>query len=445
MNRILAILAAISIALCFCLPVTAASYRDDCADVLDDHVREYDGFSNNIPDFIGFSGWSGCGDRSVITVDSREALATYRIDGAQRVQIQLFSSQATFAVPSNDSYRMSVRSSEELGQARRCYYDRSQDIVFLRENGKTYSLRNERRGLMLREDSSALRSDCFYGLNVFVSSDGISYQPMDDVKLEKIESQYLEEGTGVFVRETYSVGLPSSASYVRLAFVECSRIPGGGTVDVIDRSNLHFLSKVTFEGGALEPGGSSESENSLSEPDDSSPSDAKSGGASAMDSSSEPAENSSDAENSTSMPEVTSSVPQISSSEPEDSDSNPENVPAGSKGESSGKGSSKSPITNKPVSGISTSKTVDARYIESVPKTHANEAPPAVASEAPQPDYTPLSDSSKGDDAGIAVHRNFSDGPAERALIPERTLYHGSVGGAGAALVIVGALKNLRR
>ena len=250
MYRILAILAALSIALCFCLPVAAASYQDDCMDVLNDHIREYNGFSRNISDFIVFSGWSGCGDRSVITVDSREASATYRIDGARRVQIQLFSSQSTIAVPSNDYYRMSVRSDEELGQARRCYYDRSKDVVFIQENGRNYSLCNERRGLMLREDDSALRKDCYYGLNVFVSTDGVSYQTVNDVRLDKIESQNLEEGTGVFVRETYSAGLPSSAAYVRLVFIECAKIPGRGAADIIDRSNLHFLTKITFEGGA---------------------------------------------------------------------------------------------------------------------------------------------------------------------------------------------------
>ena len=75
---------------------------------------------------------------------------------------------------------------------------------------QNYSLCNERRGLMLREDDSALRKDCYYGLNVFVSTDGVSYQTVNDVRLDKIESQNLEEGTGVFVRETYSAGLPSS-------------------------------------------------------------------------------------------------------------------------------------------------------------------------------------------------------------------------------------------
>ena len=438
MYRILAILAALSIALCFCLPVAAASYQDDCMDVLNDHIREYNGFSRNISDFIVFSGWSGCGDRSVITVDSREASATYRIDGARRVQIQLFSSQSTIAVPSNDYYRMSVRSDEELGQARRCYYDRSKDVVFIQENGRNYSLCNERRGLMLREDDSALRKDCYYGLNVFVSTDGVSYQTVNDVRLDKIESQNLEEGTGVFVRETYSAGLPSSAAYVRLVFIECAKIPGRGAADIIDRSNLHFLSKITFEGGALEPGGSSEPESSSSEPESSS--------SEPESSSSEPdSSQSSSLASSSGSPESSSSAP-VNSSEPENGVSEPEDILPGATGGSTGKAPSGRRISNKPPLTASPPKTADVWYSEPASLEQPNEqASLAGGYEAAQTDRMPFSDFSSGDDMGITVHHNFSEGSSRRAPIPERTLYHGSVGGAGAALVIAGALKNLRR
>ena len=445
MYRILAILAALSIALCFCLPVAAASYQDDCTDVLNDHIREYNGFSRNISDFIVFSGWSGCGDRSVITVDSREASATYRIDGARRVQIQLFSSQSTIAVPSNDYYRMSVRSDGELGQARRCYYDRSKDVVFIQENGRNYSLCNERRGLMLREDDSALRKDCYYGLNVFVSTDGVSYQPVSDVRLDKIESQNLEEGTGVFVRETYSAGLPSSAAYVRLAFIECAKIPGRGAAVITDRSNLHFLSKVTFEGGALEPGGSSEPESGSSEPESSS-SEPESSSSEPESSSSEPdSSQSSSLASSSGSPESSSSAP-VNSSEPENGVSEPEDILPGATGGSTGKAPSGRRISNKPPLTASPPKTADVWYSEPASLEQPNEqASLAGGYEAAQTDRMPFSDFSSGDDMGITVHHNFSEGSSRRAPIPERTLYHGSVGGAGAALVIAGALKNLRR
>ena len=445
MYRILAILAALSIALCFCLPVAAASYQDDCTDVLNDHIREYNGFSRNISDFIVFSGWSGCGDRSVITVDSREASATYRIDGARRVQIQLFSSQSTIAVPSNDYYRMSVRSDEELGQARRCYYDRSKDVVFIQENGRNYSLCNERRGLMLREDDSALRKDCYYGLNVFVSTDGVSYQPVSDVRLDKIESQNLEEGTGVFVRETYSAGLPSSAAYVRLAFIECAKIPGRGAAVITDRSNLHFLSKVTFEGGALEPGGSSEPESGSSEPESGS-SEPESGSSEPESSSSEPeSSQSSSLASSSGSPESSSSAP-VNSSEPENGVSEPEDILPGATGGSTGKAPSGRRISNKPPLTASPPKTADVWYSESASLEQPNEQTPLAGGyEAAQTDRIPFSDFSSGDDMGITVHHNFSEGSSGRAPIPERTLYHGSVGGAGAALVIAGALRNLRR
>ena len=452
MYRILAILAALSIALCFCLPVAAASYQDDCMDVLNDHIREYNGFSRNISDFIVFSGWSGCGDRSVITVDSREASATYRIDGARRVQIQLFSSQSTIAVPSNDYYRMSVRSDGELGQARRCYYDRSKDVVFIQENGRNYSLCNERRGLMLREDDSALRKDCYYGLNVFVSTDGVSYQTVNDVRLDKIESQNLEEGTGVFVRETYSAGLPSSAAYVRLVFIECAKIPGRGAADIIDRSNLHFLSKITFEGGALEPGGSSEPESGSSEPESGS-SEPESSSSEPESSSSEPESSSSEPDSSQSSslasssgsPESSSSAP-VNSSEPENGVSEPEDILPGATGGSTGKAPSGRRISNKPPLTASPPKTADVWYSEPASLEQPNEqASLAGGYEAAQTDRMPFSDFSSGDDMGITVHHNFSEGSSRRAPIPERTLYHGSVGGAGAALVIAGALKNLRR
>ena len=452
MYRILAILAALSIALCFCLPVAAASYQDDCTDVLNDHIREYNGFSRNISDFIVFSGWSGCGDRSVITVDSREASATYRIDGARRVQIQLFSSQSAIAVPSNDYYRMSVRSDGELGQARRCYYDRSKDVVFIQENGRNYSLCNERRGLMLREDDSALRKDCYYGLNVFVSTDGVSYQTVNDVRLDKIESQNLEEGTGVFVRETYSAGLPSSAAYVRLVFIECAKITGRGAADIIDRSNLHFLSKITFEGGALEPGGSSEPESGSSEPESGS-SEPESSSSEPESSSSEPESSSSEPDSSQSSslasssgsPESSSSAP-VNSSEPENGVSEPEDILPGATGGSTGKAPSGRRISNKPSLTASPPKTADVWYSESASLEQPNEqASLAGGYEAAQTDRMPFSDFSSGDDMGITVHHNFSEGSSRRAPIPERTLYHGSVGGAGAALVIAGALKNLRR
>ena len=445
MYRILAILAALSIALCFCLPVAAASYQDDCTDVLNDHIREYNGFSRNISDFIVFSGWSGCGDRSVITVDSREASATYRIDGARRVQIQLFSSQSTIAVPSNDYYRMSVRSDGELGQARRCYYDRSKDVVFIQENGRNYSLCNERRGLMLREDDSALRKDCYYGLNVFVSTDGVSYQTVNDVRLDKIESQNLEEGTGVFVRETYSAGLPSSAAYVRLVFIECAKIPGRGAADIIDRSNLHFLSKITFEGGALEPGGSSEPESGSSEPESGS-SEPESSSSEPESSSSEPdSSQSSSLASSSGSPESSSSAP-VNSSEPENGVSEPEDILPGATGGSTGKAPSGRRISNKPSLTASPPKTADVWYSDSASLEQPNEqASLAGGYEAAQTDRMPFSDFSSGDDMGITVHHNFSEGSSRRAPIPERTLYHGSVGGAGAALVIAGALKNLRR
>ena len=228
-------------------------------------------------------------------------------------------------------------------------------------------------------------------------------------------------------------------------FIECAKIPGRGAADIIDRSNLHFLSKITFEGGALEPGGSSEPESSSSEPESGS-SEPESSSSEPESSSSEPdSSQSSSLASSSGSPESSSSAP-VNSSEPENGVSEPEDILPGATGGSTGKAPSGRRISNKPPLTASPPKTADVWYSEPASLEQPNEqASLAGGYEAAQTDRMPFSDFSSGDDMGITVHHNFSEGSSGRAPIPERTLYHGSVGGAGAALVIAGALKNLRR
>ena len=126
--------------------------------------------------------------------------------------------------------------------------------------------------------------------------------------------------------------------------------------------------------------------------------------------------------------------------------SEPEDILPGATGGSTGKAPSGRRISNKPSLTASPPKTADVWYSGSASLEQPNEqASLAGGYEAAQTDRMPFSDFSSGDDMGITVHHNFSEGSSGRAPIPERTLYHGSVGGAGAALVIAGALKNLRR
>ena len=124
-------------AFALCVPVFAASYVDDCGDLTPDGTRSYAGFSEAVGDFDVFSGWGTCGDATALAVGGREAQATYRISGAESVEVAFYASLSTCATPyGKDAFALGGGSVEALLTARRCFYDRAADIVFLTENGR---------------------------------------------------------------------------------------------------------------------------------------------------------------------------------------------------------------------------------------------------------------------------------------------------------------------
>lgn len=245
-------LVGICCALSLCLPVFAGSYVDDCNSLSSDGVRDYKGFSEAVGDFDVFSGWSVCGDATALAVGDREAQATYRIGGAQTVRVEFYASVSTCATPvENNQYVPGGNSTAALGNARRCFYDRANDAVFLTENGRNYSLRGEPlAGLIFREDSRPLSFDCYWGLNLSASADGVAFTPLQEAELTRIESQWLESRSGRYYRETYTARLPADARYIRVAFEDVHALEGAP-----DRTRAFLLSRVQFEGEALTPGG----------------------------------------------------------------------------------------------------------------------------------------------------------------------------------------------
>lgn len=158
-------LAGILCAFALTVPVFAASYVDDCDSLAPDGTRSYGGFSEAVGDFDVFSGWGTCGDATALAVGGREAQATYRVSGAESVEVSFYASLSTCATPyGKDAFTLGGQSAEALLNARRCFYDRAADVVFLTENGRNFSLQYDPfYGLLLREDGRPLSDDCFWG------------------------------------------------------------------------------------------------------------------------------------------------------------------------------------------------------------------------------------------------------------------------------------------
>ncbi|MBC3937342.1 hypothetical protein D4A47_00340 [Anaerotruncus massiliensis (ex Liu et al. 2021)] len=252
-------LAGILCAFALTVPVFAAFYVDDCDSLAPDGTRSYGGFSEAVGDFDVFSGWGTCGDATALAVGGREAQATYRVSGAESVEVSFYASLSTCATPyGKDAFTLGGQSAEALLNARRCFYDRAADVVFLTENGRNFSLQYDPfYGLLLREDGRPLSDDCFWGLNLSVSRDGSDFTPLRDVTLARVESQWLEVSTGRYYRETCTARLPEGTRYVRAAFEDFRSLE-----EVPDRTRAFLLARVRFDGDALTPGGSGSEESS---------------------------------------------------------------------------------------------------------------------------------------------------------------------------------------
>ena len=252
-------LAGILCAFALTVPVFAASYVDDCDSLAPDGTRSYGGFSEAVGDFDVFSGWGTCGDATALAVGGREAQATYRVSGAESVEVSFYASLSTCATPyGKDAFTLGGQSAEALLNARRCFYDRAADVVFLTENGRNFSLQYDPfYGLLLREDGRPLSDDCFWGLNLSVSRDGSAFTPLRDVTLARVESQWLELSAGRYYRETCTARLPEGTRYVRAAFEDFRSLE-----EVPDRTRAFLLARVRFDGDALTPGGSGPEESS---------------------------------------------------------------------------------------------------------------------------------------------------------------------------------------
>lgn len=172
--------------------------------------------------------------------------------------MSFYASLSTCATPyGKDAFTLGGQSAEALLNARRCFYDRAADVVFLTENGRNFSLQYDPfYGLLLREDGRPLSDDCFWGLNLSVRGTAPPYARGTSRSL-RVESQWLELSTGRYYRETCTARLPEGTRYVRAAFEDFRSLE-----EVPDRTRAFLLARVRFDGDALTPGGSGSEESS---------------------------------------------------------------------------------------------------------------------------------------------------------------------------------------
>ncbi|MEM1484096.1 hypothetical protein V6615_04345 [Oscillospiraceae bacterium PP1C4] len=238
------------------LPVTAQSYTDHCCDTSGDNVKTYNGFVSTISDFSLYSGWMPCDDKTVLSIGGQTASAVYKVSGSDMVEVEIYAENGTVAAPySTDSYHLGMYAWDSFSNLRRCFYDSNCDTVFVKDVSGIYTLRATYIDYILKKDEKPVDADSrYYGLNIEVSKDGVSYKPLNKVQLKKIESQKIAMGYGGYFHETYISDIPAQTSHVRLTLRACRMIRGENFPDIPMSENALLLSRVTFNGVHLQTG-----------------------------------------------------------------------------------------------------------------------------------------------------------------------------------------------
>ncbi|MBC8584973.1 hypothetical protein [Youxingia wuxianensis] len=233
------------------------SYVDDFTRA-DSHLPVvYTGFSKSISDFRTFSAASWITDSSVINlaVPSKTGTADYYIQGAETLELEIYSMRGTYASMENGIWRLGSKESVSYENIVRCYYDSQKDMPFFEKGGAVYALRLYQGNYVFVETEEQYAKDQFYGVNISGSSDGTSFQPITTIRCE------ITASGEKYIREAYTVSLPQGIKVIRISLTDCVTFKEiTGPLHKNDQSAAMVLGRLTISGDRLEyekPGASS--------------------------------------------------------------------------------------------------------------------------------------------------------------------------------------------
>lgn len=213
----------ISIIACLTVLVCAVSvcaqpdvFVDECNELNPSPSKQYINLQHTIDDFASYSTWISCKDKTVLTMTANKARAIYHVDHAEKLYVELYSDGGTFAtINKQGTFQIGLNDMNQFSSAHRCQYQQAQDKIYLRKNGRAYSLQMSSTGISFIEDDQIKDyEDPYYGINVEVSPNGIHYRTID-LQFEKVLWQN-RENDGNFFREFYCSNLPDGTSYIKL-------------------------------------------------------------------------------------------------------------------------------------------------------------------------------------------------------------------------------------
>lgn len=226
----------------------ALTYTDDCASTTVDGVKQYQSLTtaslagNSLP------------DTTALSPSGSSGYAVYRVSGAERVTVGLYTPSGSFVQEYNS---MLVQGTLDGSAAStQALYSVSEDAVYARYGGEYYKMhmKNSVMRVMLRPGdvgytgSGSIPGDLVgYGANVYVSANGNSWS--------RISLSYVRQTicNSYHFYEELTGSIPSGSTYIKVEVNSVQSIPnvGGGSV-VVARKNS--LASVAISGVSLVTG-----------------------------------------------------------------------------------------------------------------------------------------------------------------------------------------------
>lgn len=232
-------------------------YTDKCDSARNDSVKTYQNLKFAKRSVATLSGWYDTPDFTnleIQNVHSEQGSIIYQIAGADRVYINIYSKQGTFASVDNynsDRYILGFSSYLNYPDSYKTYFRKQTSEIFLLTKTQTYQYRIDPITLdkQFVPYKGPLDSLEYYGINVEVSQNGKEYErlPIKEPYITPFSSNLIDNAC---YYEEYDIPIPKYAQYIKVSINQSIKIYSQTGVSNSFPEGIN-LAKVEFVGNNL--------------------------------------------------------------------------------------------------------------------------------------------------------------------------------------------------
>lgn len=232
-------------------------YTDKCDGIRNDTVKTYQNLKFAKRSVAALSGWRDTPDDTNLEIQNTQIIegsVIYRIAGANRVYINLYSKEGTFSsvdVYNPDRYLLGFRAYHNYPESYKTYFRKQTSQLFLQTQTQNYQYKLDPITLdqQFVPYQGSLDSLEYYGINVEVSENGKEYKRLP-IGLPYVTPFSKDLMENLCYYEEYDVEIPKGTEYIRVSMNQSIKTYSENGVSNAIPKGIN-LAKVEFVGNQL--------------------------------------------------------------------------------------------------------------------------------------------------------------------------------------------------